>query len=338
MGPTMGLSMLGLPMRLSMPGLASLRSLRSLRCPALPVPLDACRASADDQYCSIVEKRDLTALEKLAELGAFAKLRNISGALKLTSSSVRGVGLGVAVFAELVEVGGALEVSNNPILDLGNDSFPVLASIGGPLTLRKNGQVTTLGAFAGLAHVGGAVTISGHAKLTKVTASSFGLLARCGAVSVTDNAKLEHLPTFANLVQVEAGLEFSRNPAYLPATDHFPVLEHLGTLRLVGDQSDNHLHNMSAVGSLASKKRGSVFRVGIFLDFVRLATRTPHRAHVRGARRNRIDWRSRLFYCFFSGLGPQHLRGHRDRQHRHRGAHVQPACAGGGRGHHRYYA
>ena len=36
---------------------------------------------------------------------------------------------------------------------------------------------------------------------------------------------------------------------------------------------------------------GNIFQVGIFLDFVRLTTRTmhPHGAHVRGARRNRID-------------------------------------------------
>ena len=40
---------------------------------------------------------------------------------------------------------------------------------------------------------------------------------------------------------------------------------------------------------LLSKKSGNIFRVGIFLDFVRLTTRTPHGAYVRGARRNRID-------------------------------------------------
>ena len=39
------------------------------------------------------------------------------------------------------------------------------------------------------------------------------------------------------------------------------------------------------------KKSGKMFRVGIFLDFVRLTTRTmhPHGAYVRRARRNRID-------------------------------------------------
>ena len=37
------------------------------------------------------------------------------------------------------------------------------------------------------------------------------------------------------------------------------------------------------------KKSGNVFRVGVFLDFVWLTTRTPHGAYVRGARRNRID-------------------------------------------------
>ena len=38
-------------------------------------------------------------------------------------------------------------------------------------------------------------------------------------------------------------------------------------------------------------KSSNVFRVGIFLDFVGLTTRTegPHRAYVRGAKRNRID-------------------------------------------------
>ena len=40
-----------------------------------------------------------------------------------------------------------------------------------------------------------------------------------------------------------------------------------------------------------TKKSGKIFRVGIFLDFVWLTTRTmhPHGAYVRGARRNRID-------------------------------------------------
>ena len=42
---------------------------------------------------------------------------------------------------------------------------------------------------------------------------------------------------------------------------------------------------------IITKKSGDIFRVGIFLDFVRLATRTmhPHGAYVRGAKRNRID-------------------------------------------------
>ena len=38
-----------------------------------------------------------------------------------------------------------------------------------------------------------------------------------------------------------------------------------------------------------TKKSGKIFRVGIFLDFVWLTTRTPHGAYVRRARRNRFD-------------------------------------------------
>ena len=39
------------------------------------------------------------------------------------------------------------------------------------------------------------------------------------------------------------------------------------------------------------KKEGNIFRVGIFLDSVRLTTRAegPHGAHVRRAKRNRVD-------------------------------------------------
>jgi len=37
-----------------------------------------------------------------------------------------------------------------------------------------------------------------------------------------------------------------------------------------------------------TKKSGNIFRVGVFLDFVWLTTRTPHGAYVRRARRNRI--------------------------------------------------
>ena len=39
---------------------------------------------------------------------------------------------------------------------------------------------------------------------------------------------------------------------------------------------------------LPMKQSGNVFRVSIFLDFVRLTTRTPHEAYVRGAKQNRI--------------------------------------------------
>ena len=43
------------------------------------------------------------------------------------------------------------------------------------------------------------------------------------------------------------------------------------------------------MGGTLTKKSGKFFRVGIFLDFVWLTTRTPHGAYVRRARRNRID-------------------------------------------------
>ena len=47
------------------------------------------------------------------------------------------------------------------------------------------------------------------------------------------------------------------------------------------------------------KKGGNVFRAGIFLDSVRRSGTTraesPHGAHVRGAKRNRIDRRPRIF-------------------------------------------
>ena len=45
----------------------------------------------------------------------------------------------------------------------------------------------------------------------------------------------------------------------------------------------------------ASKTSGDMLRVGIFLDFVWLTTRTPHGAHVRRAKRNRINRRSRYY-------------------------------------------
>ena len=38
-----------------------------------------------------------------------------------------------------------------------------------------------------------------------------------------------------------------------------------------------------------TKRSGNIFRVGIFLDFVWLTTRTVHGAYARRARRNRID-------------------------------------------------
>ena len=55
----------------------------------------------------------------------------------------------------------------------------------------------------------------------------------------------------------------------------------------------------------ARQRSGNIFRVDIFLDFVRLTTRAegPHGAHARGAKRNRSDHSRahRLFYRSFSG-------------------------------------
>ena len=49
--------------------------------------------------------------------------------------------------------------------------------------------------------------------------------------------------------------------------------------------------SVSATTPAWSRTSGNIFRVGIFLDFVWLTTRTegPHGAYVRRARRNRID-------------------------------------------------
>ena len=58
-------------------------------------------------------------------------------------------------------------------------------------------------------------------------------------------------------------------------------------LALVPDPAlDRHVHKGE---DLFAKKSGNIFRVGIFLDFVWLTTRTPHGAYVRRARRNRVD-------------------------------------------------
>ena len=53
----------------------------------------------------------------------------------------------------------------------------------------------------------------------------------------------------------------------------------------------------------AGEKSGDIFRVGVFLDFVRLTTRVPHGAHVRGAKRNRIGRRSRIILPLFFQAG-----------------------------------
>ena len=57
-----------------------------------------------------------------------------------------------------------------------------------------------------------------------------------------------------------------------------------GAARVLGDDA------VEPFGvALCTKKSGKMFRVGIFLEFVWLTTRTPHGAYVRRARRNRID-------------------------------------------------
>ena len=55
-------------------------------------------------------------------------------------------------------------------------------------------------------------------------------------------------------------------------------------------------------------KSGNIFRVGIFLDSVWVATRTthPHGAYVRGARRNRIDPHGSRIEVELNGSGRVH--------------------------------
>jgi len=70
--------------------------------------------------------------------------------------------------------------------------------------------------------------------------------------------------------------------------------DHLATLRA-------HFSKEVPI-SKASKKSGNIFRVGIFLDFVRPTPRAPHGAHVRRAKRNRVNRRSpTMFYRSLSG-------------------------------------
>ena len=52
--------------------------------------------------------------------------------------------------------------------------------------------------------------------------------------------------------------------------------------------SPHDVHDGCETSHLLAKMSGKSFRVGIFLDFVWLTTRTPHGAYVRRARRNRI--------------------------------------------------
>ena len=58
---------------------------------------------------------------------------------------------------------------------------------------------------------------------------------------------------------------------------------------------DAFQHRLCVLASTASRKVGRSFRVGMCLDFVRRSGTTraegPHGAHVRGAKRNRIDRR-----------------------------------------------
>ena len=66
-----------------------------------------------------------------------------------------------------------------------------------------------------------------------------------------------------------------------PVTARLLAAQHAGPVALRGERPAQR----------SRKRQGNIFRVGIFLDFVRLATRTmhPHGAYVRGAKRNRVD-------------------------------------------------
>ena len=79
-----------------------------------------------------------------------------------------------------------------------------------------------------------------------------------------------------------------------------------GTLtNLEGDNTHSVSPFSRSYLSRPSKKSGNIFRVGLFLDhdFVRLTTRAegPHGAHVRRAKRKRIDRRSRVILPLFYG-------------------------------------
>ncbi len=86
---------------------------------------------------------------------------------------------------------------------------------------------------------------------------------------------------------------FDGGVAVWRARDAKPVADQLGSARREQQVSTRHGHECAEVVLVKipdEEKSGKTFRVGIFLDFVWLTTRTmhPHGAYVRGARRNRI--------------------------------------------------
>lgn len=201
-----------------------------------------------------------------AELKGDAIDNDCDGAIDCDDADLAGAWEGDLAYADVAgfcddwcerTVTGSVALDQTLLTDL--DALTCLTAVGGHLTIRANGSLTSIAGLSGLETVGGSVMIGqdvcdwdttpcGNPALT----SYAGLenLASAGGLTLAENDAVLDPITFGQLTTLDGLTVYGH--AALTALPDFPALASLGTLEVVGNASLATLSGFDALDEIGS--------------------------------------------------------------------------------------
>ena len=165
--------------------------------------------------------------------GAFPELTHVGGSVVIVRTNL----VILAVFPKLTKVVGDVRIEENErALRMGDDAFaafPSLAEIGGALVLERNDVLEQFEGFEALRTVGGGVRIANNRALRRIAPRDdvkripwVGALLNVGQRVRTSSPK-KTTPPFPALTRVVGSLVLETNGALESVTDAFPSLREI---------------------------------------------------------------------------------------------------------------
>ena len=129
--------------------------------------------------------------------------------------------------SRLAEVGGSVEISDNPALQ-SLEGLEHLSMVGGGIRITNNGALTSVSGLKNLTLVKNHLSVADNPQLRDVRFESVSSLQ---SLSITGNAMLEHVGSMPSLRHVQYGISLEDNPRLSSVTD-LPEFLSMGGLTL----------------------------------------------------------------------------------------------------------